>query len=215
MQCGIYRSSSWSYDKTDDAQLFTLHSDTFSLGSNVNTWALPSCWHFNLGTTYLNVALTTTRHLYNVHCAFTATKYYISTHFTISHILLGCQCRATSEWIHCTNTQLSLQQSITLIRLHTNTFITRIRAVKRATDFCNYTDCMINKTEQFLCIIFATLASVTLWITKYCPDGGKKISPIQWQLMAENTKGRVLALAGKQAISTNKETTGSLWLPIC
>jgi len=62
----IVLSSSWSYDKTDEAWLLTEHSNVLSLGWNVITRAAPSCRHVNLGTTYLNVPLATVHHLYTV-----------------------------------------------------------------------------------------------------------------------------------------------------
>jgi len=39
------------YDKTGDAGLFMWDS-------YLNTWAFPLCWHFNRGTSYLNVTIT-------------------------------------------------------------------------------------------------------------------------------------------------------------
>ena len=49
----IFYGSGWSYDKTDEARSFVQHSNmTFSM----------------LGSSYLNVALTTVHHLYTVPC---------------------------------------------------------------------------------------------------------------------------------------------------
>jgi len=55
----VVLARSWSYDKTDEARLLVEHSNMLSLGWNVITWAAPSWWHVNLGTTYLNVPLAT------------------------------------------------------------------------------------------------------------------------------------------------------------
>jgi len=57
---------SWSYDKTDEAQLLVEHSNMLSLGWNVITRAAPSWWHVNLGTTYFSVSRATVHHLYSV-----------------------------------------------------------------------------------------------------------------------------------------------------
>lgn len=52
---------------TGDTGLFVQNSN-MSLSWNVSTWALLSCWHFNLGTSYLNVTLRSLHPLFVVTC---------------------------------------------------------------------------------------------------------------------------------------------------
>ena len=77
-------------------------------GWNVITRAVPSWWHVNLGTTYLNVPLATVHHLYNVCsccCSFTSSWIFSFTFtgFIELSLLLSywCQLQPQSAWILC------------------------------------------------------------------------------------------------------------------
>ena len=61
----IFKTSGWSYDKTDEAQSFMRHSDMMTLGWKCRTRAVPSCDISTLGSSYMNVALITVHRLYN------------------------------------------------------------------------------------------------------------------------------------------------------
>ena len=67
MPCYVKMTSStkpevWYY--TNNARLQVEHSNMLSRGWHVNTRAQPECWHFNWGTTYLNVPRATMLHLF-------------------------------------------------------------------------------------------------------------------------------------------------------